>query len=36
MGGFGSYGLLIGPMWFIDTYELSEAVADGIYIRRYP
>lgn len=36
IGGFGSYGIVIAPQWWLDTYELSEPVAPGVYVRRYP
>lgn len=36
VGGFGGYGLIIGPQWWSDSYERSEMVANGIFIRRYP
>jgi hypothetical protein len=31
----GGYGIVIGPPWFLDAYERSEPVTDGIYVRRY-
>lgn len=36
VGGFGSYGIIVGPQWWLDTYERSEMVAPGIYVEMYP